>query len=103
MLAITCIPLMLYQWQVYRRSARGARFVFLSLVVAGLTLASAWLALNVVRGYTYDGDHPGGIYGWVVLIQDVLVWATGALLIVVAVWVMVYFAVWLSRKRHVLT
>jgi hypothetical protein len=100
-LAIACIALMAYQWQVYRRSVRGARFVFLSLVVTGLTLASMWLALNVVRVYTYDGES-GLIYGSVVRIQDGLVWVTGALLIVVTVWIVVYFVIWLIGKGRVL-
>ena len=100
-LAVACIALMLRQWKVYRRSASGARFVFLSLVVAGLTLASLWLALNVVRFYTYDGES-GGLYGFVVHIQDGVVWVTVALLIVVAAWVVVYFARWFIRKSRVL-
>jgi hypothetical protein len=73
-LAIACIALMLYQWRVYRRSVHGARFVFLSLVVTGLTLASMWIALNVVRVYTYDGES-GIVYGTVVRLQDGLVWS----------------------------
>lgn len=102
-LAIACIALMLKQWQVYRRSASGGRFVFLSLVVIGLTLASLWLGLNVVRFYTYDGDGGHGrIYGLVVGIQEYLVWTTGALLIIVASWVVLYLAIWFSRKSRVL-
>jgi hypothetical protein len=102
-LAIACIALMMYQWQVYRRSASGVRFVFLSLVVVGLILASLWLALNVVRFYTYDGDGgPGRIHSLVVGVQEYLVWTTVALLIVVASWVVVYFAIWFSRKSRVL-
>jgi hypothetical protein len=66
--------LMLYQWRVYRRSFFGARLIFLSLVVAGLTLASMWIALNVVRVYTYDGES-GIVYGTVVRLQDGLVWS----------------------------
>ena len=100
-LAVACIALMLHQWKVYRRSASGARFVFLSLVVAGLTLASLWLALNVVRFYTYDGESRR-FYGFVVRIQNGLVWVTVALLIVVAAWVVVYFARWFIRKSRVL-
>jgi hypothetical protein len=100
-LAIACIALMLYQWQVYRRSVHGARLVFLSLVVTGLTLASLWIALNVVRVSTYTDGESGLIYGTVVRIQDGLVWVTGALLVVVAAWVVVYCALWLIEKRRV--
>ena len=100
-LAVGCIALMLHQWKVYWRSASGARFVFLSLVVAGLTLASLWLALNVVRFYTYDGES-GRLYGFVVRVQDGLAWVTVALLIVVAAWVVAYFARWFIRKSRVL-
>jgi hypothetical protein len=100
-LAIACIALMLYQWRVYCRSVHGVRFVFLSLVVTGLTLAYMWIALNVVRVYTYNGEAPGLIYGLVVRIQDGLVWGTAALLIVVAVWVVVYFALWFIGKCRV--
>ena len=100
-LAIACIALMLYQWRVYCRSVHGARFVFLSLVVTGLTLASMWIALNVVRVYTYDGES-GLVYGTVVRIQDGLVWVTGALLVVVAAWVVIYFTLWLIGKCRVL-
>ena len=101
-LAIACIALMLDQWQVYRRSASGERFAFLSLLVVGFILASLWLGLNVVRFYTYDGDAPGRICGLVVRVQERLVWIMAGLLIVVAAWVVVYFAVWLSRTFRVL-
>ena len=100
-LAIACIGLMLYQWRLYRRLASGARFIFLSLVVAGLSLASLWLALNVVRFYNYDGGS-GRIYGVVVSIQHGLVWMTAALLLVVAVWAIFDFARWLTSKCRIL-
>jgi hypothetical protein len=93
-LASACLALMFYQWRMYHRTESGARLVFLSLVVAGITLTSAWLALNVVRFYTYDGGS-GRVYGFVVRVQDTLVWMTGALLTVVTVWIIVAFARWL--------
>jgi hypothetical protein len=100
-LAIACIALMLYQLRVYCRLVHGARLVFLSLVVAGLTLTSLCVALNVVRANTHDRES-GPIWGTVVPIQDGIVWVAGALLIVVAVWVVVYFARWFIGKCRLL-
>jgi len=41
--AVACIALMLYQWLAYRKTSTGARFVFLSLIVAGFGLSSGSL------------------------------------------------------------
>jgi hypothetical protein len=98
--AIGCIALMLYQWLTYRRSDSGAQLVFLSLIVAGFGLASVWLALNVVRFYTYnpESDHTWAWHMLVVRVQDVLVWGIGALALVVSLWAVLQFARWLGRR-----
>lgn len=86
--AIACIALMLYQWLAYRKTSTGARFVFLSLIVAGFGLSSVWLALNVVRFYTYGYESHGmGLWhGYVIHAQDILLWFIGALVVVVSIW-----------------
>jgi hypothetical protein len=79
---------MLYQWLAYRKSTAGAQFVFLTLIVAGFGLSFVWLALNVVRFYTYGHEFDGmGLwYAYVIRTQDILLWFIGALVVVVSVW-----------------
>jgi len=87
--AVACIALMLYQWLAYRKTSTGARFVLLSLIVAGFGLSSVWLALNVVRFYTYGHESAGmGLWHvYVIHAQDILLWFIGTLVVVVSVWV----------------
>jgi hypothetical protein len=99
-IAFACMGLMLYQWLTYRRTSSGARLVFQSLIVAGFSLASLWLALNVVRFYTYNPEsEPVWVWhGLVARIQDALVWVIGALAIAVSLWALWQFAQWLGRR-----
>jgi hypothetical protein len=92
--------LMLYQWLTYRRTSSGARLVFQSLIVAGFSLASVWLALNVVRFYTYNPESER-IWAWhgvVAQIQEALLWVIGALALAVSLWALLQFAQWLGRR-----
>jgi hypothetical protein len=96
--AVACIALMLHQWLTYRETSAGAEFVFLSLVVAGFGLSSVWLALNVIRFYTY-GHESDGIGLWhiyVIHAQDILLWFVGGLVVVVSVWAV--FGWWIQRQ-----
>lgn len=87
-LAVACIALMVYQWLAYRKTSTGAQLFFLSLIVAGFGLSSVWLALNVVRFYTYghESDGMGLWHVYVIRTQDILLWFIGALVVVVSVW-----------------
>jgi hypothetical protein len=79
------ISLMIYQYVVYRRTSRGSRRVFLSLLPAEVGLVSAWLALNVARFYTYDPETPR-TWAWherLIRTQDFLGWVIGALAAIV--------------------
>jgi hypothetical protein len=86
--AVACIALMLYQWLAYRKTSTRAQFVFLSFVVAAFGLSSVWLALNVVRFYTYghESDGMGLWHVYVIHTQDILLRFIGALVVVVSVW-----------------
>lgn len=99
-IAIGCLALMIYQWMRYRRTYRGSKLVFLSLIVAGFALASIWLALNVVRFYTYghDSDSLGMLHFSIVRVQGVLIWPIGTLVVAVCVWGILEFARWLVRR-----
>ena len=103
--AIASICLMIYQWFTYRKTIRGSNFTLLSLVVAGVSLASLWLALNVVRFCTYDPESER-IWAWhtlVIRIQTPLVWAVGLLSVVVFVWALLLLARWFVGKARILT
>ena len=98
-LAVVCIASMLWQWLRYRKTERGAHFIFLSLMVAGFTLASVWLLLNVARFYTYDGESGRShVYPKVVSTQDELVWLICVLMVVVSIWALFEFAHWVSGR-----
>lgn len=99
-IAVGCLALMIYQWTAYRKTYSGSKLVFVSLIVAGFALASIWLALNVVRFYTYghESDNLGVLYSSVVRIQRVLIWPIGGLVLVVCVWAILGSARWLVRR-----
>ena len=99
-IAVGCLALMIYQWMAYRKTYSGSKLVFVSLIVAGFALASIWLALNVVRFYTYghESDSLGMLYFSVVRVQSVLIWPIGVLVVAVCVWAIVEFARWLVRR-----
>lgn len=102
--AVGCIGLMVYQWLTYRKTISGSNFILLSLVIAGVTLASLWLALNVVRFYTYDPES-GRTWAWhslVIRIQTPLAWVVGLLVVIVFVWALLLLARWLSGKARTL-
>jgi hypothetical protein len=103
--AVGCICLMVYQWLIYRKTISGSNFMLLSLVVAGFTLASLWLALNVARFYTYDPeiDLAWAAHTLVIRIQTPLAWIVGLLVVIVSVWALLLLARWLSRKARTLT
>jgi len=103
--AVGCMGLMVYQWLTYRKTISGSNFMLLSLVVAGVTLASLWLALNVVRFFTYDpeNDRTWAWHTWVIRIQTPLAWVVGLLIVIVFVWALLLLARWLSRKARTLT
>ena len=99
--AAGCIALMVYQWLTYRKTSSGAQqLVFRSLIVAGYGLASIWLALNVVRFYTYNPES-ARVWAWhilVIRVQYALVWSIGALVVAVSLWTLLQFAQWLGRR-----
>jgi hypothetical protein len=98
--AIGGIALMVYQWRTYRKTSNGAQLVFLSLIVAGFGLASVWLALNVVRFYTYNPES-AHLWAWhmlVIRVQDALIWGIGALVVTVSLWTLLQFAQWFGRR-----
>ena len=97
--AVGCITFMVWQWLLYRKSERGAQFIFLSLIVAGFALASVWLLLNVARYYTYDGESGRSrVHLMVVSTQSILVWAICVLMAVVSIWALFQFAHWFSGR-----
>ena len=99
-IAVGCFVLMIYQWMSYRKTYRGLTLVFVSLIVAGFALASIWLALNVVRFYTYghESDNLGMLYSTVVRVQGILIWPIGLLVMIVCVWAIVGFSRWLVAR-----
>lgn len=96
-IAVGCFALMIYQWIAYRRTYRGSKLVFVSLIVGGFALSSIWLALNVVRFYTYghESDSLGMLYSLVVRVQNALIWPIGALVIAVCGRAILGLARWL--------
>jgi hypothetical protein len=91
---------MIYQLLTYRRTWSGARFTFLSLIAGGVGLVSVWLALNVVRFYTYDPESER-IWSWhelVIGVQDSLLWGIAAVAVVVSVWALLHLARWVMMQ-----
>jgi hypothetical protein len=96
--ALICMALMVVQWLIHRKATSGADFAFLSLVVAGFSLINLWLALNVVRFYTYDADSGRGVHMTIIRIQDSLVWTIGVLIAVISVWALFAIVRWLGKR-----
>lgn len=99
-LAAGCTGLMIFQWLIYRKTERGMRLLFLSLLVTTLGLSSVWLGLNVVRVYTYDPESPQ-IWARHMLIvdaQEIIQWTVVALATVVSLWGLLLVARRLNRR-----
>lgn len=94
---------MVIQWLTYRRAIKGAHFAFLASVVAGFGLANLWLALNVVRFYTYDAESGSKIHVVIIRVQDALVWIIAALVVVVAVWRLFGVVCWVGKRMATAT
>lgn len=77
--SLITIALLSWQWVLYRKTTSGTHFAFLAAVLATLSLPAVWLALNVIRFYTYDGDNTdslaGSVHHLVIRVQEGLVWA----------------------------
>jgi hypothetical protein len=91
---------MIYQSLTYRRTWSGARLIFLSLIAGDVGLGSAWLALNVVRFYTYEPESER-IWSWhelVIRVQNSLLWGIAAVAVVVSVWALLHLARWVMMQ-----
>ena len=98
--AVGCFSLMIYQSLIGRRTWSGARFVFLSLIAGNVGLVSVWLALNVVRFYTYAPESER-IWSWhelVICVQNSLLWGIAAVAVIVSVWALLHFARWVMMQ-----
>jgi hypothetical protein len=84
--AVACVALAVYQFFLYRTKGVATRYISLSLIVLGFAIASVWLALNVVRYYTYDPVSQHSIYTSVVGTQEILLWPMGVVLVLVCIW-----------------
>src|SRR5215469_13790903 len=79
-LSVGTIGLPAFQWILYRKCTRGRHFAFLTAMLVALSLPAVWLALNVVRFYTYNAavEHADSVEAfihWLVIrVQDGLIW-----------------------------
>lgn len=88
-ISIASVALLIYQWRIYRKTCAGLHLTFLSTVLVSLSVPCFWLALNVVRFYTYDADNPYSTRGWlyfhVIRAQDTILWVGVVLVVLVCV------------------
>ena len=88
-LSIGTIALLAFQWILYRKSTDGRHFAFLTATLVALSLPTVWLAINVIRFYTYNAsvEHTDSVEAsihWLAIrIQDGLIWV-GLMAFVVA-------------------
>ena len=89
LVSISSLTLLTYQWRISRRSCAGLHLTFLTSLLVSFSIPCFWLALNVVRFYTYNAaaDRPystgGWIYFYVVRVQDIIAWVGVALVVLV--------------------
>jgi hypothetical protein len=100
LLALTCMSLMVLEWVIYRKTIVGSQFLLLYLIVAWFTLTSLWLALNVLRYYTYNPESQRIWAGHTLVsqIQIPVALAAAVLMPVVILWVLILFAGWISGR-----
>jgi hypothetical protein len=88
-LSVGIIALLAFQWILYRKSTSGRHFAFLTAMLVALSLPAVWLAINVVRFYTYNAsvEHADSVEAsihWLAIrVQDGLIWV-GLMAFVVA-------------------
>jgi hypothetical protein len=96
-ISVLCVGLAVYQWTIYRKRQR---FSLPGLVLLTLAMVSIWLALNVLRDYTYP-RHSMEIlrwYGLVVRLQGVLMWSILGAVLVVSLWAIIHVAHWIAGQ-----
>jgi hypothetical protein len=96
-ISIACTGLAVYQWTIY---TKRQEFSLPGLVLLTLATVSIWLALNVVRHYTYP-RHSMEIlrwYGLVVRVQAVMMWSIVVAVLVVSLWVIIKLAHWIESR-----
>ena len=89
LVSIASLFLLTYQWRTFRKGYAGLHLTFLTTVLVSFSVPCLWLALNVIRFYTYDPDNPystrGWVYSHVVRAQDIILWAGDVLVVLVCV------------------
>lgn len=86
--SLSTVALLSVQWVLYRRNTGGLHLAFLTAVLFVLSLPAVWLALNVVRSYTYNDavEHTetiaASIHFVVIRVQDGLIWSELAVFVV---------------------
>ena len=91
LVSIASLALLTYQRRILRRNCAGLHLTFLTTLLVSVSIPCFWLALNVVRFYTYNAaaDRPystgGWIYFYVVRAQDIIAWVGVALLTLVCI------------------
>jgi hypothetical protein len=94
---VGCIVLMVAQWVAYRKAHTGAHLAFLSLAVAGFSLANLRLALTAAWIYTWNGDLTRTQI-LMMRTQHALGWMVAAIVAVAPVWGLFSFVRW-GQKR----
>lgn len=98
-LALACLGLVLQSWLVQRKYTRSRGN--LALWTLGLSLpalAYLWLALNILRFYSYNGDAPSTTYSVVIRLQAAIEVCAVAIGAAVTLWTVGEFAAFLARR-----
>jgi hypothetical protein len=87
LVSVASLVLLMCQWSIYRKSCVGLHLTFITTLLVTFCIPCFWLALNVVRFYTYDGDNPDSTRGWihsnVIRTQGTIAWVGVALVVLV--------------------
>ncbi len=103
LVSIASLTLLTYQWRTFRKSYAGLHLTFLTTVLASFSVPCLWLALNVIRFYTYVPDNPYSTRGWiyfhVVRAQDIILWVGAVLVVLACVFGMLDLARMLNTRK----
>lgn len=71
--SVLCIALLVQCWYAQRAYVRSrSRFVLVTLALMLPAMAAAWLGINVIRFYSYNGQFENATYSNVIRLQSLL-------------------------------
>jgi hypothetical protein len=97
--SLSALALLVHSWFLQRRYTKSkSTLAFFALVLSVPAMGALWLALNVVRFYSYPAESASRFYETVVRLQDIILDCAQTIGIVVFFWAAAATAVFLGGR-----